>query len=72
MAIKRTTWAGRRARRSKSKKDTKKWCKGVVGREHVLTWKPLYPGSFFYRTWEQQLCRVCGKRLRLRVEKRKP
>lgn len=44
---------------------------GVIGREHKLKWKLLYPGSFFYRTWEQQVCTVCGKHLRLRIEKRK-
>src|SRR6266700_6088155 len=36
VAIKRTTWAGRRPRSAKSKKDTRRWCKGVVGRKHNI------------------------------------
>ncbi len=33
--------------RTKSKKDTKKWCKGVVGRDHNWVWiyRDLLPGS---------------------------
>ena len=44
-------WPGR--------KDTKRWCRGVVGREHKPEWRPLWGGTRF----QVQLCVVCGKHL---------
>jgi DNA-binding XRE family transcriptional regulator len=38
-----------------SGKDTKEWCKGVVGRDHKLQWQ-IYHGGF-----EHLGCTVCGK-----------
>ena len=45
----------------RAKKDTKRWCKGVVGREHkpVLVKRDL--GSLFHV--EEKVCEVCNKRL---------
>lgn len=43
-------------RRSKSKKNTKRWCKGKVGREHV-------PEIRFNEMW-RSLDRKCGARVR--------
>ena len=51
-------------RKQRSKKDTKRWCKGVVGREHtaaaeVREWRY---GSYLYLAWG--VCSVCKKRMK--------
>lgn len=43
-----------------SRKDTKRWCKGKVGREHVATWKN-YLRLFRWETWYQLKCSKCLK-----------
>lgn len=40
------------------RKDTKKWCKGKVGREHNYEWGDDNYGSLHYRTLR---CLNCGK-----------
>lgn len=45
------------------KKDTKRWCKGKVGREHVKEWRLnrrqiLWPGR---RGWYSLTCTACGR-----------
>lgn len=42
-----------------SKKNTKKWCRGVVGREHKPECKP-WPSS---GSWKVLACTSCGKHL---------
>lgn len=41
-------------------KDTKKWCKGVKGREHEYKWQLTnkYPASW---EWYEDTCQKCGK-----------
>lgn len=43
-----------------TKKNTKKWCKGKVGREHKPQCRsdPRYPAS-----WRHLVCTECGKQL---------
>lgn len=40
-----------------SKKDTKKWCRGVVGREHKLECKDHHT----LKGWKNLECTACGK-----------
>jgi hypothetical protein len=42
------------------RKDTKKWCKGKIGRKHECVWRNLYlpGGRFWYAIYE---CTNCGK-----------
>lgn len=39
------------------KKNTKKWCKGKVGRKHTMVLYNKYSGLFYHK------CIVCGKEL---------
>lgn len=58
----------------RSKKNTRKWCKGVTGREHVLViqkdprWNWACENG---RTWwpcaHQEVCETCGKVLRWNI-----
>jgi len=61
-----------------AKKDTKRWCKGKVGREHVTEirmedWlgrdyrcgRHTWTGRWM--CWESNVCTVCGKKMRLKV-----
>jgi len=46
------------------RKDTKRWCRGKVGKEH--DWQPFdkWPGlghSRWLRAWTMRRCQVCGK-----------
>lgn len=42
-----------------ARKDTKKWCKGKVGREHDYEWRTLYlSGRVWYHIKE---CKKCFK-----------
>lgn len=42
------------------KKDTKRWCKGKVGREHVLLTRSIQLGGS--REWgDEDYCKVCSK-----------
>ncbi len=45
-------------------KDTKRWCRGKVGREHVWVVKPAWPnlGNRFV----EDVCQGCGKKMRFR------
>lgn len=43
--------------KKRSKKNTRKWCKGVVGREHDFEWQ-IYRG---WQDWKVQVCNNCGK-----------
>jgi hypothetical protein len=54
-------------------KNTRRWCRGKVGVEHVLEWLPYdtvknhvpgHPGLFARRRlWRIQICTVCRKEL---------
>lgn len=44
--------------RHRSRKNTRRWCRGVEGREHRLHWQP---GNF---GWEET-CSACHKRARI-------
>ena len=46
------------------KKDTKKWCKGVIGRLHKMKWVPWPQTSGKY--YEVEQCQVCFRQLKLR------
>lgn len=46
---------------SGSKKDTKRWCRGVVGREHEPECR-LSKYSFA-QEWRDLVCKKCGKEL---------
>lgn len=55
-------------RKAPSKKDTKHWCKGKIGREHKLAWID-HPG-FMLTEWQRdhnieplklKRCSTCGK-----------
>lgn len=60
-------------RHGRAKKDTKRWCKGKVGREHVTEIRtedwlgrdyhcgPSWGGR--WACWERVVCTVCGKKL---------
>ena len=62
-----------------SKKDTKRWCKGVVGREHKnveVDWMRRVNAAFanlnegtsvFDHKWFCDLCTVCNKASRIRL-----
>lgn len=46
----------------KSKKDTKRWCKGIEGREHE--WEMTIPKNdarFKRLFWRLNICKNCGK-----------
>lgn len=58
-----------RKRRWPGKKDTKRWCKGVVGREHKLKTVRWPIGSNWINAWFVDLCTVCGKQFNLRSKK---
>lgn len=46
---------GDEASKHKSAKDTKTWCKGIVGRDHSVSWVDKNWG------WSLLTCSVCGK-----------
>ena len=55
-----------RPARRKTKKNTRKWCKGTPGRLHLYTWK--LDNSFMGYTWNRdhsrryiKSCDLCGK-----------
>jgi hypothetical protein len=67
--------------RSRPRKDTKRWCRGIVGREHRKRWVSTLELSGFLRTpqqkaqfaeenrrwhWQQEVCEICGRQFRLR------
>lgn len=58
-----------RDKRWPGKKDTKRWCKGVVGREHQGEWvKHEYEMTVagtrkIIWLWNVKKCKVCGKQL---------
>jgi hypothetical protein len=70
----------RRERPQRKKKDTRKWCKGVVGREHKpeivfdtrfrspCGWAPKWawqlPGKKWWMCHHIEKCTVCGKHMR--------
>lgn len=54
----RQTHDGPEAPAHRSRKDTKRWCRGVVGREHVYVWFRIEPCVF--RCWIRA-CEGCGK-----------
>lgn len=44
-------------RRAPGRKDTRRWCGGKIGREHVKAWRRgSLPG------WSDLACEACGKR----------
>lgn len=54
-----------------NKKDTKRWCRGVVGREHDAEWVSYselnHSMGWFMRVfsgWKILRCKKCGKQLR--------
>lgn len=52
--------------KGKSRKDTKRWCKGIVNREHqtvVTGWALPLSDEW---DWGCDRCTVCGKQMRLR------
>jgi hypothetical protein len=51
------------ARRVRSTKDTRRWCGGREGREHVLTVEP-WPPRVRKPLGKCQVCTACGKRFR--------
>lgn len=57
---------------SGSSKNTKKWCRGVVGREHNGVWMPYTEHKHFQglhlkalKSWRVLVCTVCGKELEM-------
>lgn len=44
-----------------SRKDTKRWCKGKVGREHVGVCMNRY--EKYLIEWRELVCKNCGRRL---------
>lgn len=50
----------------KPRKDTKRWCRGVPGRQHEFVIEYLVNGRYQY-----EVCRVCGKQVRLKEVKPK-
>lgn len=47
-----------------SKRNTKRWCRGVVGREHKLECRPYTPGDTgIFKGWRILACVVCGKQV---------
>jgi hypothetical protein len=53
---------GPQAARRLSRKDTKRWCRGVVGREHGYDWVRLLQPGGEPSDFLDRLCRVCGRR----------
>lgn len=58
--------------RHRSRKDTKNWCKGKIGREHLPEWIVKYWRHTFTRgrsiTWGKRrelTCMVCGKVIKI-------
>lgn len=56
---------------SGSKKNTKRWCRGVVGREHDAEWQSYVErkhcqGLFFeaLKHWSVLVCKSCGKEIK--------
>jgi hypothetical protein len=51
--------------RSKRKKDTKRWCKGVEGREHTPVCQDgmTARGRNYLADWRYLICTTCGKEL---------
>lgn len=43
----------------RSKKNTRRWCKGHVGREHTPVWRNYKS----YGHWRMLVCTTCGKQL---------
>jgi hypothetical protein len=43
----------------RSRKDTRRWCRGKAGVPHRTAWQPVRPGSDSY----ELICSVCGKKL---------
>jgi hypothetical protein len=65
-------------RKPKAKKDTKRWCKGKVGREHVgeIVFNPIWGNPSCGPSWgnrwfchHAEICKNCGKRIRWSVGK---
>ena len=49
---------------SGSKKDTKRWCRGVVGREHKPECRPYSdPPTPYSAAWRLLVCSTCGRHL---------
>jgi hypothetical protein len=46
--------------RRAARKDTKRWCRGKVGREHQFVWGEVRRTSLYGRT-QTYACRACGK-----------
>lgn len=54
----------KRARRRLHKKDTKRWCRGVVGRAHKPEWRLWkYRSLGLMRNWRELTCTVCERKL---------
>lgn len=57
---------GRRPNKKK-KKNTKKWCKGIEGRKHILVWEvSKWERGFCHRfnkpvRYKQAVCNICHK-----------
>lgn len=56
-------------RRPSAKKDTKRWCLGKVGRQHVLAWERNarfnhIPGRPDHEAWWSETCVNCRKEFR--------
>lgn len=49
------------------KKDTKRWCRGKVGKEHTSVVGKRHPNpcgqSRWFGCWHYEFCSVCGKNL---------
>jgi len=52
--------ADEKGRRKPAKKDTKRWCKGVEGREHKPSWQPRN-AAWAASQWRDFKCDACGK-----------
>lgn len=51
----------------RSSKDTKRWCRGVPGREHQWRWQEYLP-SYPHRAnivWSESRCKNCRKRAQI-------
>jgi len=57
-----------RTRSAASKKDTKRWCRGKVGVEHLPAVRPYRPtstwnGQSIFSNWLVRYCTACGRDL---------
>lgn len=57
----------------RSKKSTRRWCKGKVGVEHDYqeATKPVFNGNDYRWVWQLKKCTRCGKQYHMGITKEK-